>query len=224
MHILSRNAVRAIILSGLVFLPRSAAADPVAITSGQMEVHPLSGSFSLRFEGDGFFLQAIGIPYQNTVGSECIPCVPGTSVDLGGAFIVPIASGTATIKDVQYPDVWVDGTTGTFTTPSITVGGSATMRISVPFTFSGTIVGFLENPLTRPSDVPPLFSQPVAGSGIASVTLTPTLDENPVFFASDLRYDFEAAEPVPEPASMLLCGVGAAVLAVRRRRRSRTHR
>lgn len=222
MRILNRNAGRAIILSGLVFLPRSAAADPVVITSGQMEVHPLSGSFSLRFEGDGVFLQASGIPYQNTVGSECIPCVPGTSVDLGGAFIVPIASGTATIKDVQYPDVWVDGTTGTFATASITVGGSATTRISVPFTFSGTVVGFLENPLTRPSDVPPLFTQPIVGSGIASVTFTPTLDENPVFFASDLRYDFGTAEPVPEPASMVLCGIGAAVLA-RRRRRSRTH-
>jgi hypothetical protein len=218
-RILRRIAVAIIVLSATAFLPRAAAADPVVITSGQVEAQPVSAFFRLIFEGHEFFLRAGGVAYSSTVGLECVPCVPGTIVDLGGSFNLPIASGAATVDGVTYPEIWVDGMTATFTTPSVIVAGSSVTTISALFTFSGTISGFLENPLTRPADVPPAFTKSVVGSGRATGTFVLSLDENPVFTATSLRYDFGQADPVPEPATMFLCAAGAAALAMRRRRR-----
>ena len=219
-RILSRYAARTIVLVALLLLPKPGMADPVAITGGFMDVGPLSTSFELHLEGSGFLLDVRGEPFVSTVGLECFPCEPGTVLDLGGSFGVPAASGTATVNGVSYSGIWVDGMTGTFTTPSITVEGGSTTVITVPFTFSGTVVAFSENPFTRASDVPPLFTTSVFGSGLATGTFLLSPGDTPLFSASDLRYDFTAAEPVPEPASMLLCGIGAAVLTLRRRGRS----
>jgi hypothetical protein len=52
-----------------------------------------------------------------------------------------------------------------------------------------------------------------------------TRQTNPEFsgwVGSSVRYDFVSADPVPEPASMLLFGSGLAALAAVRRRRHLT--
>ena len=94
-----------------------------------------------------------------------------------------------------------------------------TVTLSAPFTYSGTILGFLEKPLTRGSDALPVFATSLVGRGLASAAFTFVDLEGlgPTFTATDLRYDFAATEPVPEPATIVLVGSGAAALVPRRR-------
>ena len=219
MRILSHNALRVLILATLVSLPRAAAADPVVVTSGNVEVHVILGLTRVLFEGEDFFLRVGTDGFVNSLGLQCVPCAPWDMFDFGGAYNLPIAGGAAVVDGVTYPEIFPD-MTGTFVTPSIRVEGSETVTLSVPFTYSGTVAGFLEHPLTRGADALPVFTKSLVGSGLATATFifADSEEEAPVFTATDLRYDFEATEPIPEPATVALWSVGAAVLAARRRR------
>ena len=133
MHILSRNAVSALVLVTFLLLPRTAAADPVVVTSGQMEVQIGSSLARLVFEGEGFVLRAEADAFASSLFVSCNSCAPGTSVDLGGSFNLPLASGSAVVDGESYPLIYLD-MTGTFVTPPILVEGSETVTLSAPFT------------------------------------------------------------------------------------------
>ena len=100
--------------------------------------------------------------------------------------------------------------TGTFTTPSAEVTGTSTTRFSVPFSFSGMVNGYTSDPFNGPSD--PVFTKSPVGGGTASATFIYYGGEGgPFFTATDLRHDFGETSPVPEPATVVLGGLGAAI-------------
>jgi hypothetical protein len=200
-----------LILASLVLLPRPLSAEPVTITGGQMEIQILTGLARGMFEGDDFRMTFGADGFVAALGFDCVPCLPGDTVHMSGAFNLPRASGSAEVDGVEHPQVFFDGMTGTFTSPPFTVTGTSTVTISQPFFFSGEVSGFLMDPFVH-GPQPAVFTTLLSGRGTARATFVHALipEQGSFFTATDLRYDFEALAPVPEPATMLLVGAGLA--------------
>ncbi len=131
--------------------------------------------------------------------------------DLGATFDqFSSGGGTGVIEGVTYPLVYVGFSSGTFTTPTATLTELGSSLVDVPFTFAGVMNGFLEHPLTRPSDALPIFTVELGGSGRASARFFGLVDDNGArvyrVFPDSIRYDFTRSEPVPEPGTLLLVG------------------
>jgi len=219
MPMLSRNALRILVVAiATAALPRPASADPVRITGGSVDTQLLQSLARVFFEGDGFRLRVGVEGFVGSLALSCTPCTPGTTLDLGGRFDLPRASGEALVNGVTYPTIFVDGMTGTFTTPSFVIDGTGDVRVSLPFSYSGTVTGYILDPFVH-GLTEPAFTVDLAGSGTASATLFYTdTDGQRLFSANALRYDFEDTAAVPEPATLMLCGLGTALMALRRKR------
>ena len=111
--------------------------------------------------------------------------------------------------------------TVSFETPSTPVSGTASRLLTVPFTFQSLVQFFAVDPFNEPSAA--IFSARLSGRGNASAFFQYVATDSVFHAEPEIRYDFgEIADPVPEPATMLLCGFGTAVLGVMRRRQRRT--
>jgi len=218
MRILTRRALQLVLVAGLA-APSLASADPIQITSGFVRVGGIDPRAQFAFEGEDFSLAGFAQAFNSTM-SLCFPCAPGTTMDLGGAFNGPDALGSGVVDGVVYPQLFFNGMTGTFSSPSFQLSGDQALTVVRDFTFTGTITGYLLNPFVY-GFTEPAFTKTLTGAGIARGEFSVNADRPPLFFARSLTYEFADTAPVPEPTTLLLVGTGAAIAAFRRRRSTR---
>jgi hypothetical protein len=220
MPMLCRCSVRTLVLVVALALPRVATADPIAITSGHVESQILSPRPRVLLEGSGFLLDVALEGFDVSLALTCTPCAPGATVDLGARFGGPAGSGRATVDGVVFPQIFVDGITGTFDSPSFELTGAGDVTVTRPFAFSGVVSGFVLDPFVH-GTTDPAFTKTLRGQGIVTGTFLFSDTGQPLFTAHDIRFDFSDAGAVPEPATLVLCISGTAALAARRHGRKR---
>jgi hypothetical protein len=202
-----------------------ALADPLTVTSGLATAQQRGGG-TFTLTGDGFSLTgAPTFPGYESGLWECTPCrasdglILSLSSSAGGTFDDGLPGE---FDHVHYDETWLAGhlrfTAGDMTSAILADGQTS---ISMPFTFIGELANY-ESFASRatPGSVP-LFIATFTGSGIATAHFRgPIADPGgALFFADRITYAFAPAAPapVPEPASLLLFGTGAAALLARRR-------
>jgi hypothetical protein len=224
MKSLSRSRVVAILFT--LGIAQSAAADPIVITSGSMLVTGRFETGSISLTGTrGFSLVAGVDPGEGEVSaiSRCgmvgdPDCVGGSTISIG-AFLGEdgFPNGIATLDGVTYDDI---SSIFSPATVLLRLGGTVTLPElqDSPVTLTARFtVG--DSAFILPSPNAPV---PIGGTGgTATLRLVPALEvEGPdrPWVVDMIRYDFNDAAAIPEPATVLLVGAGV-VGAWRSRRR-----
>jgi hypothetical protein len=213
--------------AGLVAIlaqPSQIYAEPLVVRSGDLRFDASDPSL-LTLRGDGFEISGAFVAITTTGATRCVnmPCPAGTLVDLTTVAGGPLADfhlveqGFAIVNGVQYgsPDedrLFLTGTLN-FDAPVVPIpeGGDFSVGLFGPFVFTGRVIGSYESPVATP-----LFDLTLTGSGRAGMGVN--LEDGTYQFVA-ASYIF--ADPIPEPATFLLVGTGAAALALRRRRPGR---
>ena len=216
-----RNTV--VLLFGLFTLamPVSARADPVTVTNGTLAIDIEGDWFDLR--GANFVISAVpgtGFHIPLSFDGLCFPCRAGDNLDLGfqtDGGQQPVGFGPATFGGVTYPELFYTAELNVMAEAQAFPVSTDTLRITQPFVFTGSIHAF-----TDPVYSILAFSTDLRGRGSADTLFlyAPTLNAH---FPEEGRiaYDFAAAQPVPEPATLMMFGSGLCGIAVRRWQRRR---
>ena len=225
--------VFSLILAGVLACTTSgrAAADPINITGGSLDMNPSSGPLML-FGDRGFTL----FSHVDNVGGFFAPtdrcngdparCAPGATLGLSAVFSDNDLTGTATLDGVTYYHL---GSLGSLASGDVRFAGSivlpplaASATVTAPFLFSGTFF----HPFGTSSAV---IGEALAARGFATLSLTPNRAFSSAWHLDRAVYRF-AGEPAatPEPGPLFLTGIGlialAAALSRRNAARRRGHR
>ena len=202
-------------------LPRAAAADPISVTGGSLQMGAVEGDVSLIGER-GFFLNSHVIAFNGFYAPrmECGAniCLPGSEVSLRAAWSGSDLSGELGFEGQVYSDL---GGLDSFTGAVVDFTGSFVVP---PFAPAATVIA--------PFQLNGLFSIPdAAGTGSIQHTLTgfgtatiSLIRINNEWVADAARYDLSAQQPVPEPGTMLMVGFGTVAIVRRLARKDRGSR
>jgi len=193
-----------------------------AATVSQLFINVQGPDFSFLSNGGpiGGFLPNIG---------SCTPCTSAV-VDLGATLDSSgfmLGSGTGVVQGTTYPHVWVGFSSGTLTTPTVTLTELGESLVDVPFSFTAVMNGYLGDPFT--SDLQQIFAVDLVGSGRASARFIGLVDESGAngrsfSLGSLMQYEFVQPQTTPEPGTLFLVGGAMGGLAARRALASRRRR
>jgi hypothetical protein len=190
-----------------------AGADPIRVVAGSLSVDTGDPpSFGL-VTADG--RSYVGEGFATNWDPSCFfECPAGSSIPLSMA---PAADGQLEAVLIR------DGVSGfpfirlIVSAPAVTLGPDTgiprVMVFQAPFTFGGQLTAFPTADLSGD----PLFDVELTGRGVASLSM---FVENGLYSFSSLDYVFQATDPVPEPATILLVSAGGALLWRRRARQT----
>lgn len=207
-----------------------ARAETITVTSGHATVAWDDPSWFQLF-ADGLVLGGIFTPVAASPQNICFSgCLAGTSVDMSAVFGSAVTgslgyTNTAFVGGVVYGDptnlMPVLDLFGTleFDAPSVVlppISGlePGAVHLTAPFMFRGHVTGFAAGN----HDVP-LFEVDLDGSGTARLGLS-VLPGDDRYRFPEATYAFDAADPIPEPTTLVLFGSGVAGLFMRRRARA----
>jgi hypothetical protein len=199
----------------ILLYPAAASADPITVTGGELIMIGRTGSmeltghqgFSLTGRVDG----ASGV-FQPWIQCITTPeCTPGTSVSLRAFWSgSDVRNGILTFEGETYPVREIDGASvavefsGSFIAPPF----APSAVVTAPFMLVPFTPALRGSQFSLPYPGPALV--PLAGSGMATINLLPLGPLVPgVWTVDSVRYDF-SAEPVPEPGTLVLVGLGVA--------------
>jgi len=187
-----------------------ASANPIAVSGGTIWATGVAETGPAAFTGfPGFSFVGGATPLEGRIDPfvNCNPCLPNSSISVGGNLSGAALPGTAWYNGAVY-DVGsmtsqaslAMGFAGTAIAPSLT--GFPTL-VTVPFTATGSL--FVAN-----------TAHLITGKGFASLLFrSQSIDENAsAWFVDQVRYDFTPSPaPVPEPATVTTLAFGLAAYA-----------
>jgi hypothetical protein len=222
--------VSSLVLAGLFACITSgaAAADPINITGGSLDMNLSSGPLTLLGDrGFTFFshVDTAGGFFRPTgqCNDDPLHCTPGVTLGLTAVFSGNDVTGPATLDGQTYNHV---GSLGSLSSLDAHFDGSivlpplaASASVTAPFLFSGTFF----HPIGMSSE---FVAEILTGHGVATLSLTPNRA-----FAGDWHLDHavytfthDPAATTPEPGVLLLTGVGLIAAAALFRHRARRPR
>jgi hypothetical protein len=141
-----RFSFPAIALLTTLCVSSPAAAEPIVVTGGFLQVHTRIAEGFFTFEGDDFFLTGSFDGVFGSFSLACEFCAPGTPVELDSHFDIQLARGRAVVNGTGYSTIWLDGSRVAFDVPTARITGSESTQLILPFEFRGMVQFFAINP------------------------------------------------------------------------------